>query len=227
MKFAVLYSGGKDSNYAMYKAMENNEIVCIISVFSKNKESYMFHTPNIELVRLQAMAIETNVVEKETDGVKEEELVDLKDAIAKAKEKFGIGGIVTGALKSDYQATRIQKICDDLNLECFNPLWHIDEEKFLRDMVKEGFEVIISGVFADGLGKDFLGKIIDNNVIDSLVKLRDKFNISPAGEGGEIETTVLDAPFFKRKIEILDSEIKFQDGCGVFLIKNAKLSNKN
>jgi len=227
MKLAVLYSGGKDSNYAMYKAMEKDEVVCIISIFSKNKESYMFHTPNIELVRLQAMAMETNVIEKETEGVKEEELVDLKEAILKAKEHFEIEGIVTGAVKSEYQASRIEKICDSLGLWCYNPLWHVDEEKFLYDLIDKKFKVIISGVFADGLGKEYLGKVIDKEVISSLVKLRDKFKISPAGEGGEIETTVLDAPFFKKKIDILDSEIKYENGCGVFLIKNAKLSEKN
>ncbi|MCX6711040.1 MAG: TIGR00289 family protein, partial [Candidatus Woesearchaeota archaeon] len=54
MKLGVLFSGGKDSCYAMHIAAEKNEISCLISIFSKNTESYMFHTANIELVNRQA-----------------------------------------------------------------------------------------------------------------------------------------------------------------------------
>lgn len=226
MKLAVLFSGGKDSTYALFKAMQKEEIACLISIISKNKESYMFHTPNINITKLQAEAIGIPLIQKVTEGVKEEELKDLKRAIEEAKKSFNIEGVVTGAVESVYQAERIQRICSDLDLWCFNPLWLRDQEELLRDIIKAGFKVIISGVFAYPMGKNWLGKEIDKKIIDELVKLKEKYEINPSGEGGEIETTVLDAPFFKKKIEILDYKIETEENSGVFIIKKARLVKK-
>jgi len=224
MKLGLLFSGGKDSTYALLK--HKDEVVCLITLISKNKESYMFHTPNIALTALQAGALGLPLVERTTEGRKEEELKDLRAAIAEAKEKFGIEGLVTGAVESVYQSSRIQKICDELGLKCVNPLWHKEQAELLREMVKAGLKIIVSGVFAYPLGKEWLGRQIDNKAIAELVKLREKYKISPSGEGGEIETTVLDAPFFRKKIEILESEVLAEKDSGVFLIKKARLAEK-
>ena len=227
MRMGVLFSGGKDSCLALYKAMKIHEIVCLISLISKNKESYMFHTPNIELTKMQAEAIKLPIIQKITKGEKEKELKDLKEILSLAKEKFGIEGVVTGAIKSMYQASRIQRICKELDLQCFNPLWHKDQIEILKELVENNFKVIISGVFAFPLDKSFLGKIIDKEMIEKLKKLMEKYDLNPAGEGGEIETTVLDAPFFRKKIEVIDYEIFYENNSGVFRIKNARLVDKS
>ncbi len=226
MKLAVLFSGGKDSVLAMSKVMTTNEVACMISVISENKESYMFHTPNIGLTRLQAEAIGLPLVQKSTKGVKEDELNDLKSVISNAKNKFSIDGIVTGAVKSVYQAERIQKICDDLGLKCINPLWHIDEKKLLEELVENGFKVMISGVFAYPLDKSWIGRIIDRNVIKELVKLQEKYMISPAGEGGEIETLVMDAPFFGKALDVTDYEVVWEGDSGWLEVTKAVLAKK-
>ncbi|MCW3995392.1 MAG: hypothetical protein NWE98_04485 [Candidatus Bathyarchaeota archaeon] len=44
-----------------------------------------------------------------------------------------------------------------------------------------------------------LAATIDMPMIVKLVELQQRFGISPSGEGGEIETTVLDASLFKKK----------------------------
>ncbi len=169
MKLGVLFSGGKDSTYALSKAMEKEEVVCLISVISKNKESYMFHTPNIHITDLQAEAIGLPLVKRLTEGKKEAELDDLKAAIKEAKDKYNIEGIVTGAIESVYQAQRVQKICDKLNLWCFNPLWMKDQEDLMRELVKNRFKVIISGIFAYPLDRTWIGKEIDYLIIDKLL----------------------------------------------------------
>lgn len=221
MRLAALFSGGKDSVFAMYKAMQTDEIVCLISVISENKESYMFHTPNIELTKLQAKAIGIPILIELTKGVKEEELSDLKRAILRAKREYRIEGIVTGALASVYQASRIQKICDELELKCINPLWQTNQIEHLKNVDKAGFDVMIVGVFARGL-EHLLGKKINKHVIDELAELEKKHRINPAGEGGEIETFVLDGPIFKKKVIIKDIEI----GKEVYVIKEAELADK-
>lgn len=228
MRLAALFSGGKDSAFAIFKEMQKgNEIACLISVFSENKESYMFHTPNVHLVELQAQCLEIPLMISKTKGIKEAELIDLKKAILDAKKKYKIEGIVTGAVASKYQAERIQKICDDLNLKCVNPLWMKNQVELLNDLLKNNFKVIISGVFAYPLDEKWLGKHLDKEMIAKLSELQKKYQLNPSGEGGEIETTVLDCPIFKKRIEILKSERKmFDKNSGVFLIKKAVFRGK-
>ena len=149
MKLAGLFSGGEDSVYALFKALERgDEIVCLIAMISKNQSSYMFHTPNIDLTSLQAKAINIPLIQKPTEGVKEEELKDLKEAIKNAKEEYKFEGIVTGAFASVYQKERIENICNELDLECFNPLWGEDPEKLMREMIDKGFKFILSSIAA-------------------------------------------------------------------------------
>jgi diphthine-ammonia ligase len=226
MKVGVLFSGGKDSTLALHKAAEKEEVVCLITLVSENEESFMFHTPNIDITTLQAEAMGLPLIKKATKGKPEEELKDLEEAIAQAIRDFKIEGVVTGAVESAYQSKRIQAICDHLNVLCISPLWKKNQKALLEELVAEGFKVIISGVFAYPLNESWLGKEIDNELIERLSLLGEEFSLSVAGEGGEIETTVLDAPLFKKKIEILDSAVEAKGNSGVFIIKKARLAPK-
>ena len=208
MKCAILFSGGKDSTYAAYLAKhEGHKISCLISIISKNPESYMFHTPSISKVEKQAESMEIPLIKWETEGEKELELKDLENAIKKAKKEFEIELIVTGAVESEYQKSRIQKICDKQNLKCFNPLWKINQINLLKELIKNKFEVLIIGVFAYPLDETWLGKKVDESFIKEVEKLQEKYKINPAGEGGEFETFVLNCPLFKKKLRLKDSEI--------------------
>lgn len=212
MKLGILFSGGKDSTFAAYlEKKQGHELTCLISLFSENQESYMFHTPNIKLVEKQAELMQLPILIDTTKGEKEKELVDLEKVIKKAKEKYHIQGIVTGALHSDYQASRIQKICDELNLKCLNPLWHKDEIQYLEELLKNKFKIMIVGVFAFPLDKTWLGKTIDKDFINKAKELKEKYKIHPAGEGGEFETLVIDCPLFKKPLNI-KSQKDFSSG---------------
>lgn len=226
MKLAVLYSGGKDSTYALDLANETDEVSVLLTLKSENTESYMFHTPNIDLTFLQAQALGIPQMVKETRGVKEEELTDLRNIIETARDEYMIEGVVTGAIESVYQASRVQRICDDLGMWCFNPLWKTDQALFMQDILDEGYEVIISGVFAYPFDESFLGRIIDYELLDELIRLRDEYGISVSGEGGEIETSVLDAPSYKKRIDVTDYERVYRLNSGRYVIKEARLSEK-
>jgi len=139
MRVAVLFSGGKDSTLALFKTIEKEEVVSLISIISKNEASYMFHTPNIGITKLQAEAIGLPLIQEVTDGRQEVELEDLKRAIVTAKKEYSVEGVATGAIESIYQAERIQKICHDVDLWCFNPLWKKDQQELLKEIVKDGF----------------------------------------------------------------------------------------
>ncbi len=226
MKLAALFSGGKDSTLALYKASKYHEISCLVSLISQNKESYMFHVPNIHLTELQARAMNLPLIQQVTSGVKERELDDLKMALELAKKEHSIEGVVTGAVRSVYQAQRVQKICHDLGLWCFNPLWLMDQMKLLREVISNQLTAIISGVFSYPFDHTYLGKIIDENIIQKLGIFQEKYGINPAGEGGELETTVLDAPMFKKKLVVTDVEIEYAHHAGVYKIKSVELVEK-
>ena len=212
MKLAVLFSGGKDSVYSAYLAQqEGHELTCLITLHSENKDSYMFHAPSITKTEKQAQTMNIPLLKFTTKGEKEKELIDLENAIKEAKKKYKIQGIVTGALHSDYQATRIQKICDKLKLKCINPLWHKDEIEYLKELIKDDFEIIITGVAAYPLDETWLGRKIDNAFITDVKELKEKYKIHGAGEGGEFETFVLNCPLFKKPLKVTDKRISGKD----------------
>jgi len=226
MNTAVLFSGGKDSTLALYYALNYTKVKCLISIISKNPFSYMFHTPNINLVEKQSKALEIPIIIRKTKGEKEKELKDLEEAISLAVKKYKIQGIVTGTLSSIYQTSRIQKICNKLSIECFNPLWQKDQFELLKEIIKLKFKVIITGVFALDFDK-FLGKTINKNFIISMKKLNKLYSINPAGEGGEFETFVLDGPIFKKKLSITKSHKEsIDENSSLLIIDKIKLIKK-
>jgi diphthine-ammonia ligase len=203
MKLGILFSGGKDSAYSAWLAKKyRHKLTCMISVFSENKNSFMFHTPSVESTKIQAKVMGIPLIIQKTKGEKEAELADLEQAIKIAIKKYKIQGIVTGAIQSVYQSTRIQKICNKFKIECFNPLWQKDEFEYLNELIKNNFDIIITGVFAYPLGEKWLGRKIDKKFIQEIIELNKKYKIHPAGEGGEFETFVIDCPLFKRKLKI-------------------------
>ncbi len=227
MRLVSLFSGGKDSCLALYimKKHYNHEISCLLSVKSENTESYMFHVPNIDITKYQAKSLEIPIEYCYTNGEKEKELDDLKEKLKYVKKEYGVEGVVTGAVRSIYQNARIQKICKDLGLWCFNPLWLLDEIEILKILEKERFEVIISAVCAYPFDENFLGKNL-LKIKNKIIEYNKKYSISLVGEGGEFETTVLDMPLFKYKIVIKDFEKKYKNYRGFYIIKDTKLIKK-
>ena len=178
--------------------------------------------------REQELARERAEQAQQESAQKEQELKDLKKAIEKAKEEYKIEGVVTGAIFSTYQRDRIEKICDELGLKIFSPLWHMEQEKEVMAIINNRFDVIIGSIAADGLSKEWLGKKIDNEMIEKLKTLHEKNKINIAFEGGEAETLVLDAPLYKKKIKIEEYEIVMENEyTGRFVVKKAKLVGKS
>lgn len=207
-KAAILFSGGKDSVYATYLAKnEGYSVECLVCIESSNKHSYMFHTPSITKTKKQSEVLGIPLIIKKTKGEKENELFDLKKAILKAKKEYGIEVVVTGAIKSVYQSSRIQNICSELNLECFNPLWQKNEEEYLKELIKNNFKVILVGVFAYPFNENWLLREIDEKFLLEISELNKKFGINIAGEGGEFESFVLNCPLYARELKLIDCDV--------------------
>ncbi|MEK6958699.1 MAG: diphthine--ammonia ligase [archaeon] len=228
LPIAALVSTGKDSIFALHLMKKQGyDIRCIITIDSKNKDSFMFHTPTVSLAKLQADALGLPLIIASTPGEKEKELVALKKAIAKAKKKYKIEGVSSGALFSNYQRERIELICEEEGIRSFAPLWHLNQAIYLRQLVDAGFVAVITRIAGAGFDESWLGRKIDSSAIADLAKLEAKYKINVAGEGGEYETLVLDAPIFSKRIVIEKSEKIVQgENTGTLIIKKASLVKK-
>ena len=220
MNVAALFSGGKDSAFAVHLAKKQGlNVKYLVSLFPEKEDSWMFHSINIHLTEVLAEGIDIPLIKKQTQGKKEKELEDLKDVL----KNLEIDGVVSGAIASEYQKTRIRKICDELGIKSFTPLWGKKQDEILKEVIDVGFEVIIVGVFAEGLDKSWLGKKIDNKSINELVEIREKYLINEAGEGGEFETLVLDGPIFKKKLVLDEISKEWKRDHGVLRVEKAHL----
>ncbi len=223
MRVAVLATGGKDSTLALYHALrESHEIVCLATMIPSREDSWMFHYPNIGLIDLFGEAVGIPVVKAETSGVKEEELEDLERLIG----RLDVEGVVSGAIGSNYQKTRVDDICTQLNLESLTPLWGKDPLVILREMLELKFDVVIVGVYAYGFDDKWLGRRINDQTVKDLMVLHRSYGVSLVGEGGEYETLVLDASFFKKRIQVVSAEKVWKGQSGYLLVSNARLESK-
>lgn len=222
MKLACLFSGGKDSIYAIYIAQQYGwDVDYLISMVSKNPDSYMFHTPNTRHNRLLAEALGINIIEKKTRGEKEKELLDLEEVLG----TLDIDGVISGAIASEYQKIRIDKVCNNLGIKSFVPLWRKNQKQLLFDIINADFEIIIVGVFAYGFNEEWLGRQIDNKCLEDIISLNKKYKINICGEGGEFETIVLNCPLFKNGLEIIDSEKIWSSNSGLVKINVLEFEN--
>lgn len=219
---ACLFSGGKDSVLALHRAIELGiKIELLITMKSANKESYMFHYPNVELTALQAEALGIRHLFVATEGKKEEELKDLEKALRENDIKL----LVTGATFSRYQADRINAIAKRVGIEHVAPLWHIDPLEELNEIAGK-YNVIITSVSAEGLDTSLLGRRVDGQMTERLREANKKHGINLVFEGGEAETFTLDAPLFSSRIEVEKARIEKSGINGVYIIERARLIDK-
>lgn len=213
MKLASLFSGGKDSAYAIYLAQkQGHDVVCLLSVIPKSDESHLLHHPNIQWTKLQSesMNIPQLTLASNSDNI-DEELSTLETLLQNAKNQFGIEGLVHGGIKSNFQKDKFELLCNKLNLVAVAPLWNMEPQSYMNDLLDSKFNFIMTTVTADGLDDSWLGKLIFKSDIDILKNLSEKFGFNLNFEGGESETFVLDCPLFTNPIEINQSK-KIWDG---------------
>ena len=222
MRLASLFTGGKDSVYATHLIRKSGEeVTCLVSMRPRRSDSWMFHSVNLHLVPLSAEALGIPLVQCETEGEKESEVEDLKSVLS----SLDVDGVVSGAIASSYQRSRIERVCSELGLVTLTPLWGRDPVKLLREMIASGMVIMVTAVAALGLDEGWLGRILDSGAFEGLVMLSHRYGLNVCGDGGEMETLVLDAPFFKKSLRVLSSK-RLWEGDGGNLLVEAELEDK-
>ncbi|MFQ6127528.1 MAG: diphthine--ammonia ligase [Thermoplasmata archaeon] len=220
MRVASLFSGGKDSTYALFLAQQMGWSVKALVTIVPERDSMMFHFPNIELTELHSAALGIPLVSRKTES--REEL----DVLEEVLNHLDIEGLVVGAIASDYQHTRINEICHRIGLRTFAPIWRKSQEVVLRDEIDAGFEILVVGVSAEGLTDEWLGKRLAGNNLEKLIALSKETRFNVSGEGGEYETLVLDGPNFRKRIQIMAATPEWDGKSGMYVVHKASLRKK-
>jgi len=227
MKLAALFSGGKDSTYAIYLAKKlSHSVDVLLTLYPHSSESHLLHHPNIKFTSLQAESMKIpQLIEEISSTDTKAEFEKLDKLITRAKENYSIEGIVHGGILSKYQKDNFSLICEKNNLEILSPLWNTKPESYMKKLLEENFEYIISSVSSDGLNDSWLGQIIDKNRLENLEKLQKKFGFNLNFEGGEAETFVINCPLFEKSLFIQDSSTEWDGYRGRFEILDVKLKD--
>ena len=141
MKLASLFSGGKDSTYAIHVAKkQGHEVKCLLSISPKSDESHLLHHPNMEWTKLQSqsMNIPQLTITSNSDKT-DNELILIENLLQDAKDQFQIEGLVHGGTKSKFQKDKFENICSKLNLKVIAPLWGTDPEKYMNELIDSEF----------------------------------------------------------------------------------------
>ncbi len=211
MRLACLFSGGKDSTYAAHLMEQaGHEVVCLVTVVPEDPHSWVFHTLNLEHLPEMAKATGKDLIAMPSSG---EEGADLA-ALETALRDLDVEGVVTGAIASDYQWDRINGVCQKQGLKVFSPLWRKDQLTILNDMLQAGMRAMIVGVYSDGLGREWLGRVLDREAVDRLSSLSKVKGMNVSGEGGEYETLVLDSPMHLLALVPDDVRVEFSRDSG-------------
>ena len=223
MRVAALFSGGKDSTYAAYVAMQRGwDVSHLISILPRDEESMLFHVPNIHLTPLLAEAMGRPLITETAEVGEDGEI----DALRRAFRRVDGDGIVVGAIASDYQSTRVNRAAHEEGVRVFAPLWRRDPRHLIHDYLAAGFNIAFSSVSAEGLDASWLGRRWDERTLEDLVRLQEQRGVHPCGEGGEFETIVLDGPMFTQAIEVVRARSEWNRTAGRWRIEEARLRRK-
>ena len=232
MKLAALYSGGKDSTFAISCAKEmGHRVACLITMYPIADDSALFHYPNSWVTTYLADAMQIPIMGFQVGGPsKEDEMNALEEAIMQVKSLYGIEGIVHGGISSNYQKQAFEQVCLRQGIAAVAPLWNnnTDPETYITELVvNRGFHIIIAGVSAMGLDNKWLGKEIDKESIAKLVSISKKCGFNLTFEGGEAETLVIDCPlYWKKKLQINAATTHWDGQRGIFEIRDVALVEK-
>ncbi|MCX5705864.1 MAG: diphthine--ammonia ligase [Candidatus Omnitrophica bacterium] len=223
MKTVGLWSGGKDSCLACYKAIAGgHQVLRLVNFTQPDGEGSLSHGLSAEIISKQVGLTGIPLIQKAIpQGSYEKEF---KSLIAQLKKDLGITGIVFGDIYVKEHKDWIDRVCKEMDIEPILPLWELDTKKIISDFIDRGFQTIVVCVKHDVLGNEWLGRKIDRKFIEDLGKLNPR--IDPCGESGEFHTLVVSGPMFKGSIEIVSSGTKEEDGRGFFDIKEFRAHTK-
>jgi diphthine-ammonia ligase len=228
MRLAALCSGGKDSTFSIYRALQcGNSVECMVTIHPNADDSMLFHYPNNRIAKSVANAMQIPFVGVHSRvGSSTKECEVLEQVITHVKSAYSIEGIVHGTISSRFQNEIFREVCDRYGLTSITPLWGVRPYDYLHALVDNNFHIKIVAVSAMGLDSSWLGKDLNRESIDRLNLLSKRYGINISFEGGEAETLTIDCPIFKKRLSIKKFKIVWDGQRGIFEILDHALIPK-
>lgn len=222
MKVVVSWSGGKDSCFALYKALNDGLEVVSLLTFMKSDEQSNFHGINAKLLEEQALALGLPLAKCVTNPDNYEE--QFQKTLLQFKEK-GVEGLVTGDIYevSGHEERWLERMCREVDLKPIRPLWQGDTKQIYKDFIDAGFKATVVRTNPKALSDDYLGRELNEQFLEDIQKVG---GVDPCGEGGEYHTVMTDGPNFKNKINLIETEKLNVDGFGRLEIKSFEVKPK-
>jgi len=222
MKVAVSWSGGKDSCFASFKAIQEGfEIGNLLTMMASDGRSN-FHLIRADLLDAQATALGIPLTKRETTpNIYEQEF---KNALRQLKIA-GVQGLVTGDIYEVplHERGWLNRICGEIGLKMIRPLWNRDTQQVFHEFVASGFNAIVTRVNTRLLGPEWLGRQLNEKFFEDIVEIGD---VDPCGERGEYHTLVTDGPLFNKRIKILESRKVDLNGSSNLEIEQFEVNEK-
>ena len=221
MQAVMSWSGGKDSGLACYKAIAQGiEVSCLMSFMNKSTKHSMSHAIDPALIRLQGEAMGIPVIQKEVIWPTYEQ--GFREVINELKPK-GIKTVVTGDIDLIDARKWNDKMGAELDIDFITPCWGYEPLAMMNELVESGFEMVIVCIREGTLPEHWTGKSLNRNTINDMVN---SFEIHPCGEKGEYHTLVTNGPLFRKKIEIIDSTPRYEEGYWFLDISDYSVADK-
>ncbi len=196
MKFAMLYSCGKDSALALSRMIdEGHTPVCLIVTYNKDADRSWFHGVTIDFLDAVSESLDIPVIRCVCTGETYQTEVErcLIEARARGAEAAVFGDI-------DIEDHRIwnKERCAHAGLEYVLPLWQESRTALTTEVIDKGFKALIKSVDLSRLDQSFLGETLDKTLVERITAT----GSDACGENGEYHTFVYDGPLFKTPISL-------------------------
>ncbi|MFH1888878.1 MAG: diphthine--ammonia ligase [Candidatus Omnitrophota bacterium] len=221
IRVACSWSSGKDSCLALDRAIRSGfKVEYLVNFISKEYQRVAFHGAPAELAYLQSEALGIPLFQRET--TKDNYEAVFRRTMAELKT-LDIHQLVRGDIFLIDLRDWVEDVCASEGIKVISPIWGYPPEDLIREFVRLGFKSVLTSVQADKLNESWIGRTIDDKLIEDLKSVP---GVDLCGENGEFHSLVYDGPIFKKMIKIMQTEKVLRDNYWFLDIQKYALETK-
>jgi diphthine-ammonia ligase len=136
---------------------------------------------------------------------------DYEETMLDALCGLASGGIelaVFGDLDLEPHREWVVGVCSRAGIEPVHPLWQEPRLGLLGELLELEYEAVVVAVREDALPEDLLGRRLDGELVEELVR----HGVDVCGERGEYHTAILGGPLFREPVRFRPGERVLRDG---------------
>mmetsp|Transcript_4950 Transcript_4950/g.7500 ORF Transcript_4950/g.7500 Transcript_4950/m.7500 type:complete len:250 (-) Transcript_4950:447-1196(-) len=202
----ICWTGGKDCNLALFRALNTPGVrpVVLVCFHPPGEPQFKAHPAQLQRKQAQALGMEIEFVPVDAAKFGGSYLEAYSEGIRHLRSKFELDLLVTGDI--DYvgasRSNFVSQACElaDCNVACWLPLWQIDRQVLLKELVDNKFTVVFSCVKAPFFDKTWICRELDQSTINTM-KLVEGLDLS--GENGEYHTIVTGGPNYSTRMRLV------------------------